>query len=1010
MNIAESTIRFKTFSIVITLVLIIGGLFAYTQLSRFEDPEFTIKDVQIITQYPGASSKEVEKEVTEPLETAIQQLGQLDEITSLSQAGVSIITATMKDRFTSADLPQVFDELRRKVNDAQKDLPPGARPSQVIDDFGDVFGVLLAIHGQGFSYRELLDQAEFLQKKLLQVNDVAKITIWGAQKEQIIIEISRSKMAKLGISMEQVYAVLKQKNLVAPAGRVVVGNEYLRISPTGDVNSIDDIRHLSIKGIGDDKIIYLKDIARVTREYIEPPQKHMRFNGEPSLALAISTAPGGNVVTMGKALQEKIKTIQSEIPLGIKLNSIYYQGEIVENAVNSFIINLAEALAIVIVVLMIFMGIRSGILIGVVLLLTVCASFVVMYIFGISLQRISLGALIIALGMLVDNAIVVTEGMLIRINQGENRIQAARAVVSQTMWPLLAATIIAVLAFAAIGLSSDSTGEFLRSLFQVMLISLGMSWIIAITLTPLFCTMFLKKESVSEDPYRGFVFVLYKKLLTFAIRFRWATIVLVVCALFASVLGFQQLDDSFFPDSTADQFMVNFWLPEGTDIRVTSAQIKQLESKIQAQEGVKNVASFIGGGAPRFILVYAPEKSYSSYGFLLVKMDDYRKIDRMIKFINHEIKQNMIDVNPKIEKIRLGPGGGFPWEARFIGDDPNVLRALSTKAKEILFQDGGAKGIRDDWRARVTSIQPEVNDTTARRAGITRRDIAMALQTNYVGRQVGVYREDDKLIPIVSRLPTQDRSQVNSIDEVLVWSPFSSRMVPLRQVVKKISTVSEDANIHRQNKERVITVQAEPKTGTVGRLFSRVKQQVEAIPLPLGYRLEWGGEYEDSSEAQAGLSKNLPVTALLMLLITIGLFNALRQPAIIWLTVPLALIGVTFGLLVTNEPFGFMALLGFLSLSGMLIKNAIVLIDEIDLQIREGKSALTGILDASVSRMRPVTMAAITTILGMIPLLFDVFFKGMAVTIMFGLAFATVLTLLVVPVLYAVFFKVKNEK
>jgi len=511
MNIAEVAIRGKTVTLVITVLLIIGGAFCYEKLGRLEDPAFTIKDAQIITYYPGATPTEVQEEVTEKLETAIQELGQLKRIVSESKPGLSIITATIKDKYDKHTLPQVWDELRRKVNDTQDQLPPGALSSIVFDDYGDVYGVLLAISGKGFSYKELYDYADFIKRELLQVQDVAKVVTWGNQQEQVFVEISRSKMTHMGISLKEIYRTLAKQNLVVPSGAVKVDTDYIRIHPTGELDSVTEIGNLLIRGDDPNKLIYLRDLATIYRAYITPPTQHLRIDGKPAIALAISTVEGGNVVTMGKGIGKRLKELAAQTPLGIEMAPIYVQGDIVAKSVNSFVINLLEAIVIVIVVLMIFMGLRSGLLIGGVLLLTVCSTIVVMYIYEIELQRISLGALIIALGMLVDNAIVVTEGMLIRIQKGMDRIEAANRVVAQTMWPLFGATVVAVLAFAAIGLSQDSTGEYLRSLFQVMLISLGMSWLIAITVTPLLCVMFLKKGSAGEqaDPYCGFIGISY---------------------------------------------------------------------------------------------------------------------------------------------------------------------------------------------------------------------------------------------------------------------------------------------------------------------------------------------------------------------------------------------------------------------------------------------------------------------------------------------------------------------
>ncbi len=757
----------------------------------------------------------------------------------------------------------------------------------------------------------------------------------------------------------------------------------------------------------------MKDIANIKRGYATPPTEHLRLNGKPALALGISTVSGGNVVTMGEGLKKRLVELEPQIPAGIEMNYIYMQSDMVIEAIDNFVISLLQAIAIVILVLMIFMGMRSGLLIGVVLLLTVMSTFIFMYIYHIDLQRISLGALVIALGMLVDNAIVVTEGILIRIEQGMDRLKAAKEVVAQTMWPLFAATVIAILAFAAIGISQDTTGEYLRSLFQVMLISLSMSWLIAITITPLFCVMFLKdkdNKGENQDPYGGLVFRVYKAFLRRCIQFRLLTISAVFGLMVFAVYAFGLLEDSFFPYATNPQFYVHYWLPEGTDIRVTSRDAKKIEDSLLQFEEVEQVASFVGNGAPRFLLVYTPEKNYDSYAFIMVTLKDYRLIDTVIPKIRQAIQDEFLDSNPKIEKIRLGPGGGYAIEARFSGPDPKVLRDLSKQAKTILRNDGGATGVRDDFRERVKLIRPLYSDEQAKRAGINRDDLSQALKTAFLGTRVGVYREGDELIPIVSRAPDDERNNVNNINDVQVWSWSAQAAIPIRQVVTDFETTWEDSLRMRRNKKLTITTQADQASGNASTVFERVREPIESIELPIGYEMEWGGEYEDARDAQLALSKNLPVTFVLMVLILVILFNSVRHPIIIWLTVPLALIGVSLGLFVTGLPFDFMALLGFLSLSGMLIKNAIVLLDEINIQLAEGKEQFYAILDASVSRMRPVSMAAVTTILGMIPLLQDVFFVAMAVTIMAGLAFATVLTLILVPVYYTIFFRVSYIK
>ena len=1015
MNVAEASIRYKTITLVMTILIIGGGLLSYQRLSRLEDPEFTIKAAQVYTNYPGATAWEVAEEVTDEIETAIQQLGQLDYITSISQPGLSIIEVNILDQYDKHSLPQVWDELRRKVNDAQSNLPPGAGPSLVYDDFGDVYGVLYAVYGDGYSYAELKDYVDTLRRELLLCQDVAKITIYGDQPEVVYVEISRARLAQLGVSPSMIYQTLSGQNLVEAAGRVEVGSAYLHINPTGEFTSVEDIGELLI--LQDDATatkLYLKDVATIKRGYVDPPNTIMHFNGRPAIGLGISCVLGGNVVTMGQAVKQRLHELQAETPIGMEIGAIAHQADSVTAAVSGFIVNLIEAIVIVIGVLMVVMGLRSAMLIGGILLLTVLATFIIMKMQGIILERISLGALIIALGMLVDNAIVVVDGILVNLQKGMDRVKAAGKIVGQTMWPLLGATFVAVLAFAAIGVSQDSTGEYCRSLFQVMLISLMMSWVLAITVTPLFGVMFLKVKATDSteptDPYGGILYGTYRALVSGCMRARWLTVAVMAGLLAVSIYGFTFVKQSFFPDSTRPQFMVHYWLPQGTHISRTAADLEQIEEHLLTLGGVTDVSACAGKGAPRFLLTYTPEDTNTAYGLLLVSVDDYKKIAGLLPVIQQYLEENFPDAQAFPRAFMLGPGDPQKIQARFRGPDRDVLRRLSAEATRILHQDGNVVDIMDDWRQRVPLIRPLVAETQARNAGITRAQIARTLQTAFEGNRIGVYREGDDLLPIVARSPATERSDVDNLHDVQIWSPVAGGTIPIRQVVRGFESQSENSLIRRRDRLPTITVMCDPKSGSASAAFDKVRPQIEALELPPGYTLEWGGEYENSGDAQAALAGMLPIIALLMVLVVICLFNSIRKPLVIFLTVPLAVIGVTVGLLLTDQPFGFMALLGFMSLTGMLIKNAVVLIDEINLQLAEGKEPFTAVVDSGVSRVRPVSMAALTTVLGMLPLVADAFFVAMAVTIMFGLAFATVLTLVFVPVLYACFFRVSSPQ
>ncbi len=1016
MNLAELSIKKKTITLVITVMLVLGGIQAFTEIGMLEDPEFTVKNAVVITAYPGASSKEVEEEVTDRVETAIQQLGQLKEIKSISKAGLSIITVSIKDKYGKERLPQVWDELRRKVGDVQNLLPPGCMPSVVNDDFGDVYGILLAITGEGYSYKQLEDAVDYLRRELLLVQDVSKITTWGLRKEAIFVEISTSKLGLLGIGIDVVYQSLKEQNVVIPAGSVKVGPEYIRISPSGEYDSVASIADLQIRDPQSDTVIYLKDIAKVYRDYDDPPSQVLHMNGVPAISIGVSIATGGNVVSLGAAVNRRLAELKAMLPVGMTIEVINFQATDVTLAIKAFVINFLEAVLIVIVVLLIFMGVRSGLLIGSILAITVFGTLIVMKMWGISLERISLGALIIALGMLVDNAIVVTEGMLIRLQGGMNRLKAAVEVVKQTQMPLLGATVIAVLAFWGIGMSQDSTGEFCRSLFQVMLISLMLSWVIAITITPLFCSMFLKGtvegSEEENDPYKGFIFVAYKKILSVSIRARWLTIVIMIAMLFSAVYGFGFLKGSFFPASTKPMFLVHYWLPSGTDIRTTVADVSKIEAHLLEDDRVSSVASYIGDGAPRFILTFQTEQtSDDGYGLLLVSVRDYKDIDVLIPEIEEYISTNFLDADPVLRKFALGPGDDYDIEVRFSGPDDRVLRELSAMAQQIMRDYPYSARVWDDWRPPVKKIVPVFDEVKAKQAGVNRTMLAQALENAVSGIQVGLYREGDDLIPIVSRLPAEERLDVEHLGDVQVYSPALRKSIPIHQVISGFETVAEDPFRMRFNRKLTISTRGNIQFGMLpSEMQKAVEEKIEAIELPIGYEMAWGAEKENSAKAQNGIKTNMAAPTIAMILIIIMLFNNLRQPAIILLTVPFAIIGVTVGLLGSGSPFGFMALLGMLSLTGMLIKNAIVLIDQINIEIDGGKEPLQAVIDASVSRVRPVCMAAITTVLGMMPLVFDPFFKGLAMTVMGGLSFATGLTLILVPVLYVIFYRIKWQR
>ena len=1016
MNIAELAIRNRLICTIVIAGVLIGGVHAYRNMARLEDPEFIIRTAVVVTRYPGATAEEVANEVTETLETVIQELQEVDEITSTSSLGVSSINVDAKYAFSRsrADLDAIWVKLRNRIRDARGRLPPGASEPVVNDSFGDVYGLYYLITSDGFSPREVHDYAKALRTELLTASDVGKVALLGVRTEAIYIEISQSRAAALGVSVDRVYGDLAQQNSVLSAGDVRVGDRRLVILPSGEVDSVAAIENVIVSPASAGTLVRLGDIATVRRDYVESPPMLIRYNARPALALGITGVTGANMAKIGAAIDAKLAAAEVNRPIGIEVNEFYHQGKVVDEAVQNFVLNVVAALVIVLGTLLVFMGLRSALVVGAVLLLTVAATLATMYLAGIPMHRISLGALIIALGMLVDNAIVVTDGILVGIRQGRAKLDVAREIVERTKWPLLGGTVVGILAFAPIGLSAGSTAEFVGHLFWVVLISLLFSWLFAVTAVPFLASLLFPEGSgaaSSRQRREGMLQRGYKAFMRVVLAGRWVVVAVAGSLFIASLVGFSHVKEGFFPASTTPQIVVDYWLPEGTDIARTRADMISLEARVAALEGVEAVQTLIGAGGLRYMLVYAPEPQNAAYGQLVLNVDDHERIDAMLPRIQRMIDAHYPDAQAKVWRFQLGPGGGSNIEAEFSGPDPAVLRRLANQAKAIMAADGGAVSIKDDWRERVPVIQPRYADARGRRLGVSREELASALGTNFSGRKIGVFREGETLIPIIARAPAGERHDVTDMGGIQIPNPASGGTTPLIEVVDGLETVWRNARLKRTDRVWTINAQCDPAPGELpSETFARLRPQIEAIELPEGYRLRWGGEHGDSTEANANLMSALPVGFLVMVLVVVVLFNALRQPLVIWLVVPLALIGVVLGLLVTDTALEFVALLGLLSLSGLLIKNAIVLVDQMDYEIGAGKPRHDAVIDSAMSRLRPVAMGTLTTVFGVIPLLGDAFFRAMAIVLMFGLSFATLLTLVVVPALYAISFNIRRTE
>lgn len=1014
MNIAEQTLAKRTIAWLTCVLLLLGGYISYQKLGRFEDPEFVIRQAVISTPYAGALPSQVAEEVTDVIESAVQQLQELKEVTSVSRMGDSLVKVEIEMKFAHnrAELEQVWDKLRRKINDAQRQLPPGAGPSVVNDDFGDVYALFFAVTGDGYSLQQIKDYIDDLERELLLVPGVARVATLGAPQEAIFLEISASKASQLGMPLSNIYQALKQQNVISDSGNLKIGPQRVFFSPEGQADSVEALSNIALSSPDGEQVIFLKDVAAITRSELDPPRALMEFDGRPAIGLGISQVAGGNVVTMGDAVKARLAELESQRPLGMNLEVVSYQSDSVREAVDGFVANLAAAVGIVVLVLILFMGWRSGIIVGAVLLLTVAGTLIAMLLDNIAMQRVSLGALIIALGMLVDNAIVVTDGILVRMQKGERAESAAAAVVKATQWPLLGGTLVGILAFSAIGLSPTDMGEYAGSLFWVILYSMLLSWLFAVTLTPLLCVALLKVKVQDQNTIKeSGILLRYRGVLQAALRRRLLTGGILLVMLTGAIVGFGWVKVGFMPESARPQFVIDMNLTQGSDITETQAELAAMAEYVQGKEGVNHVSSFVGQGGLRFMLTYSPEDPNSSYGQLLIDVDDPKRIADMVTELQDELTARHPQAEIKVWKFMLGRGGGKKIEAAFMGPDPGVLRELSEQAKAIMAQDSESIAIQDDWRQKVPVLRPVIDEIAARRAGLDITDISKAINRTFTGQRIGVYREADKLIPIISRAPAAERSAAQDVGNVRVYSPTAQDYLAVSQLVTEVKVEWVDAIIRRVDRFPTIKAQVDPLPGEQSTpLLERLRPEIEAIPLPPGYRLEWHGEYKASNEANEGLAISAPYGFTAMILAVVVMFNALRQPLVIWLTAPLAIIGVTVGLLLFQVPFEFMAILGCLSLIGMLVKNAIVLVDQADAEIEGGKARYDAVLDAAVSRARPVFLGAFTTILGVAPLLLDPFFKSMAVVIMFGLTFATALTLVVVPLLYAVFFKIQPEE
>jgi multidrug efflux pump subunit AcrB len=847
--------------------------------------------------------------------------------------------------------------------------------------------------------------------------------------------VAQQQLTELGMTDESILKTLIQQNMVVDAGSLDLQNNRYRIAPTGDFQSPLEIADLVIRasladsvlnlmaaaageesGTRSSELIRIGDIATVRRGYLEPPRTLMRYDGEPSVGISITNASGVNVVHVGRAIDRRLDELLPELPVGVEVHRVHWMSNVVDESIDGFLTNFAQAVLIVLVVIALAMGWRMGIIIGTALIGTILGSFILMAVLGIDLQRMSLGALVIALGMMVDNAIVVADGYAVRLQKGMEPTEAAIEAASGPCWSLLGATIIAVMAFYPIFASVEDAGEYCRTLFTVVAISLLVSWLISMTVTPLQCINMLKAGNTNggSDPYDTPLYRRYRAALAWAMRARWLTIGSLVVLVLVAALGFGNITQQFFPESSMPKFMVDYWAPEGTRIQQVSADLQRAEEHLLTDERIDSVATFIGSGPPRFYLPVDPEYPYSSYGQLIVNVHDFRDIDALIGDLTPWFEAAFPSALVPLRKYGVGPSNTWKFEVRISGPaeaDPGILRSLSDQGVSILAGNPLVGAYQTDWRQRTQRLVPQYDQQRARLTAVTRSDLAATTKRAFDGRTIGLYREGDDLIPIIGRHKEEQRQRVSELDLMQIAPELSLNRVPIAAVTNAVTLAWEDPLIWRYDRRRTITIQANPIAGvTLPGLRASVLDAFDNIEMPNGYRLDWGAEYEDTVDAQASLLPGTIPAGLIILSIIFILFNAVRPPVIILLTVPFIMIGIVAGLLGTGTPFGFLALLGAMSLVGMMIKNAIVLLDEINLNLSNGIEPYAAVLDAGTSRLRPVFLAAATTVLGVAPLLQDVFWIGMAVTIMAGLSFGTILTMVLVPTLYATLHRIRSPR
>jgi multidrug efflux pump subunit AcrB len=1012
MSITTYALKNKLVIHLFLMLILVVGIAAFFMLGKKEDAPFVMKTAVLMTSYPGASPEEVEELVTEVIEREVQAAPGVEYIKSESYYGFSKIIINLYQHYSNDEMPGMYERLRRKVKNAQALLPPGASEIIINDDFGDVYGLYFAVTAdEGFNDAELREYTNYVKKMLIPVNGVQKVSLFGEQKEVIMLEILQERISNLGIHPQQIVSALVSQNQLVNTGDLIMGDEQIKIKAEGDFRSIEDIENVIIQNLNG-KQFRLGDIAEISRGYADPPTNMMRMNGNKAIGMGISTPLDADIVKVGKSVSEVLDNIESQLPAGIEIEGIYFEDKIAFEANNDFILNLIISIIIVVGIILLAMGARAGLLIGSSIIFSILGTFVVMLVIGEALHRTSLAALIIAMGMLVDNAIVVTDNAMVSMKKGVPRTKALIDGATVPQWGLFGATIIAIGSFLPLYMAPANAAEIIKPLFVVLAISLLLSWLLALAQTTVYGDSFLKVKTTegNTDPYDTKFYKSFTKIVTRLIDARWASIGVVVGLFILSLVAFKSVPQSFFPAIDKPYFKVDFWEPEGVSIFKTEADVIQIEEYLMADDRVKNVSITIGASPLRYYLASTSFGPVANFANILVETYEDEQAVLILRELETYMMENLPDVKPVMQRFMVSPQPDMAIEATFTGPDPEVLRGLAEEAKQIMREEPLAQNVRDSWGEKILVLEPQYSQSRGQLLGVTKENMATSLKMLTNGIPVGNYREKDKFMPILMLDKYRKEFNFDNISSFPVLS-MSGEAVSLDQVTEGQGIEWRNAVIKRYNRQRALAAQCEPIPGIeVPELEEIIFPLIEAMELPDGYNLRYEGVKFYQVYTQEAIAKFMPLMLLIFIIILTILYNSYKKMLIILLAVPLMMIGIVLSLFITGAPFGFFATLGVLGLIGMVIKNAVVLMDQVNIELAEGKDQYTAMVYAARSRVIPVSMAAGTTILGMIPLIPDPMFGGMAATIMGGLFAATLLTVIVIPVIYAIFYNIKKPE